>query len=295
MADYYVEELRESIRRGSVREWEVHKDYEVVDGVLRPIGKPRWVYFPMVHPEIVGEIGKLYEGDEGRLVTFAQTWGLLGGSSTPGEEGDPLAWVWAHASNIRMALELQYYLQGGDHEELDEEGLDQFLNSHQRPFPPGFEQEFADLAAKATSRVEAFRSVERVMMLPDVEIRAWFSYDGADPVGTARRVIAGIVNLELSEMMYVLLCRQIGPVSEADLRLFLTFRSLVTVAYWHLAHVIGGSGRLGRCQDPRCGALFVETDRRQHFCPRPPKWKAKTGSLCGARLRKRKKGQRKGD
>ena len=85
--------------------WEVYADYEVLHGVLRPVGDLAHRYLPPDHREIVDDIAKLHEGDDSGLLAFARTWGLLGYRGDP-REGDPVPWVWAHSRNIRMVLDL---------------------------------------------------------------------------------------------------------------------------------------------------------------------------------------------
>lgn len=267
MRESRPEESDESVDRSGERGWEVHADYEVVHGALRPVGDVRHGYSPLVHPEIVTEIAKLHEGDESRVVAFARTWGLLGYPRDLAE-GDPLPWVWAHARGIRMVLDLHFYLQSGDYE-----GLSRFLDSYPRRSLPSEPAEAAILLSTGGP------SGILEQRLPWVVIA---------PSEMAREAIAAIINPNLRELHYEL---HTGTEGEG-LRRVLAFRSPIALAYWHLAEMSTGDSPLVRCKE--CGAVFVRTDKRQRFCPPPPGWAGKTGSICGARSRKRRQRQRKG-
>lgn len=268
MADFVVQEANDSIRRGSSRQWEVRAKYEVAHGVLRAVGGVRHDYSPLAYPEIVGEIAKLHEGDERRLLAFARRWGLLGYPPQLGQ-GDPLPWIWAHARGIRMVLELQFYLQEGDFC-----GLGQFLDSYPRPDAgPLAPEETILLSTGGPSGI--------------VEQRVFWVV--TTPSHTAREVIAAIINPNLRELEY-----QVGSTTEGEgLHRVLDFLSLMFAAYWHLAEVVTGSRALVRCQE--CRALFAQTDKRQRFCPPPPNWMGRRDSPCASRFRKRRERQRKAD
>lgn len=246
----------------------VERNYRIEHGRLVAIGGVKRRYDPLGEPAVVGEMAKLHEGDETRLLQFARTWGLVGWPLAgedlePPIRGEPLSWIWDHARNVRLALQLYDYLQGGD---ID--GLRQFLESYLARLQPGAEEA---LSVPITGRLgtEPYPSVDR-----------------GEPERMAEDIIAAILNYNLPEVSYQV---DAGPL---DLRLHSP--SLLGAVYWHLASAVTKPNRLGRCQDPTCKALFVATDSRQRYCP-PPSWsKHKTGSLCGARDRKRRLRQKKG-
>lgn len=239
--------------------WPIHEDYRVEHGQLVPMGEVALPYDVFAYPGIVTELGKLHEGDEKQLVEFARTWGLLGSEeATQSYRGDHLPWVWDHVRNARLVLDLHHYLQQGDHK-----GLGQFLDSYRT----------RDESGVAGPVVVTIR-------VPWDELRQGFR--GEEPTKVAEEIMTSIINYNL-EMLH-------HKVYSAPLRLAPHCPSALIAVYWHLAKSVTSGRVLIRCEE--CGALFLQTDKRQRFCPPPPEWAGKTGSPCGARQRQRRQRQR---
>ena len=264
-----------ALRQGSHFLAGVHEDYHIEHGVLHSVGRTVRDYFPFSQPGVTTDLAKLHEGDERGLLSFARTWGLLGYTPPPERQhdpsawpkGDPVRWVWAHSRAVHLVLELHSYLQSGDYD-----GLDRFLDSYvgpNRSFP-----------------VEAFT----VTVATPHGVGEWSKVWGGDvtPARAALDVIKGIVNPNLKEVSYTLAD---DLEVEGALRPILDYPSLAVVAYWHLSNAMSSIRPVRRCHE--CGEFFVVTDRRQQFCPPAPHQKGTTGSLCGARYRKRGKGGKK--
>lgn len=272
MANSEPAKIREwvSFGRGGESEWPVHEGYEVRGGALCPVGAVSRSYDPLAYPQIVTQIARLNERDEGALVAFAQTWGLLGYPSVPPENGDPLPWVGAHTRGIHMVLNLHSYLQ-----RPGLEGLRQFLRSHKGSHWEYPTEESLNLTV-GTPRHWGFKS------LPWAE---------EAPADMAHDAIAAIMNPNLRGV-----CYQFSRGTRArGFRPILSFFSLGSAAYWHVFNILTGRRLLGRCEE--CGQFFVKTDRRQKFCPplpQPRGLETTTGSLCGARYRKRRQRPSKG-
>ncbi|HEX9429191.1 MAG TPA: hypothetical protein VF944_02345, partial [Candidatus Bathyarchaeia archaeon] len=112
------DEIQPSWAQGFTHGWEVAEEYEITGGVLRGKGPSRRMYFPMMHPEIPGEVAKLRREDEAGVLEFARAYGSLGFSGlVPAERrcgGDPLPWIWAHAETLHIGLQLILFLQESD-------------------------------------------------------------------------------------------------------------------------------------------------------------------------------------
>lgn len=246
--------------------WPVHRNYRIEHGALLAIGSEARRYDPLAEQAAVGEVAKLHDGDERRLLRFARTWGplgwpLAGKDLEPPMKGEPLSWIWDHARNVRLALQLYDYLQGEDIT-----GLRQFFESYRARFIPGFVPGVEQPTVPIAGRLGV---TERYPIA-----------DGREPERMAEDIIAAILNHNLAEVSY--------RVGTSPLNLRLHSPSLLGAVYWHLAGAVTRRLRLGRCNDPTCDSLFVTADSRQKYCP-PPSWSRQTtGSLCGARDRKRR-------
>ncbi len=71
------DEIQPSWAQGFTHGWEVAEEYEITGGVLRGKGPSRRMYFPMMHPEIPGEVAKLRREDEAGVLEFARAYGSL--------------------------------------------------------------------------------------------------------------------------------------------------------------------------------------------------------------------------
>ena len=260
----------ETTNRG-VLEWPVHEDYAIEHGTLLARGQEVSRYDPLRHREVVAEFAKLYEGDEKKLLQFVSTWGLLGWEAHdpdfPPEE--PLSWIWRHARNVRLVLQLHDYRQRADYD-----GLSRYLDSLTEPAPSSseFGPTIGPVPLVAPIEVTVGPPVESVSV----------PLSGGDPVSVAEDAIRDLINPSLQRLHHQLYSGlQLGPFCP----------SLLVAIYWHLANIVSQHS-LKRCEE--CGELFVVTDGRQKYCPAPVGWAGKTGSLCGARGRKRRLRREKG-
>lgn len=254
--------------------WPVHEDYRVADGVLQPVGDETRTYDPLAHQEVISEYAKLNEGDEAAVVQFARTWGLLGWKELTIEamvspvNGDRLPWLWGHARNVRLVLRLYHYLQ-----KSDTKGLSQFLDSHRAPSLNPDEEDGPLI------------SIELPDGLQGQQRFSWGEPATRVAPRVAEEIIAAVINNNLQGRTH-------DTVLTRPLRLIPDCPALLIAVYQHLARVVAEDRVLARCQE--CSALFVVTDRRQKYCPPSPDWKGRTGSLCGARDRKRRQRRTEG-
>ena len=221
--------------RGMPYLWVVYEDYAITDGVLRIRGEAKRRYVPMANEKLPNVIAKLTPGKDKDVLEFARTYGHLGyqtmsgeGSSYPWCGGDPLAWIWAHAQTIDLCLRLTHFLQ----EPPDVYGLKAYLSSDAFP---------AQIARRG--------EVSLLRWSPD-----WSAIE------LARFLRRTIINANIIEVR-----RTLDDIDGKDRTAF-TFSALVEVAYWHLANAVDG-GVVKRCENEKCGAVFIQTDGRQRFCP----------------------------
>jgi predicted RNA-binding Zn ribbon-like protein len=265
------EEVQPNLAQGFVRAWWVNEDYQIIGDVLQPQSPEGRVYAPMVHREIPGELAKLRQDDEAGLLKFARTYGLLGYSHlVPPERrvgGDPVSWIWAHVETVRTCLQLTLLLQEDAVEALEHE-----LRARRGPgfFPP--QEENWPVALVAERETISLRQWMRTPWTGVNEPR------DARIETLARQVRRGLINPNIKGMS-----RALEEVREKD-RSFWQFHALIEVAYWQLADIVD-RGRVKRCEAEGCGAVFIQTDGRERFCP--PRFR-QTESPCAVRERVRR-------
>jgi hypothetical protein len=290
------EVFAQGLVRGFSRLWLVGQRYEIHNGRLYEFDPGVRAIAPAGSPQLVNELARLYEGDEDAVLGFASTWGLLGwwpmtrDAVTPGSEryheialasrlsaedpriGEPLSWIWAHASGVRLCLTLLGYLRA-----RDVAGLQEHLASLRLPVlaDAGPDDRYPVITCGMRHAVQA-----RVLVMRE-----------DDPVGWASLLIRAVVNANLREGITEQLEEE-TVAGQLTLRRRRIFSSLSDVIYWHLAELAQSDDRLAQCEF--CGTVFLQEDRRQRFCP-PPQWvneeghkRGPTESLCAKRARMRR-------
>ena len=281
--------------------WPVNQDYTVKDGRLCATGDEVRRYDPLADEHIVTEFGKLYDGDKNAVVEFAGRRGLLGwgvvGTPQAGsdpdwvsepEGTDPISWVWGHARNVRIVLDLYRYLQQKDHD-----GLTSFLDTFSGLALSEIEEIERARDPWSTPSVPALGTKEGMIIIMHQHSSLPIKFPRGQPAKAAERIIEEIINPNLGHLGMVWRGLQYQVYTD-PLHLVLECPCPLAAIYWHLANIVTGGRTVARCQDPTCSALFVVTDRRQRYCPPPAVWKGTTGSLCAARHRKRRQRQKEG-
>jgi hypothetical protein len=269
--------------------YEVREDYVIRDDRLWPQGEIKYKYAPMLHPELTTEIAKLTWGDKRAVLRFARRYGLLGYSFVVEEtlqrnpsaehpiwqerlseyKGEPLRWIWGHASTINICLALTSLLQEGN-----EAALQSYLHTLRGPVSLGW-----DVQLNLDSYTVA---LEDGCFIPFPELGI---------IESAKWFRRKTVNSNIGPVR-----RGIHDVDGKGEKSYYSVKGTVRAAYWHLATLIEtGQYRLVRCKDPKCQAWFVQRDPRQRFCPAQGGMKE---SRCSARYRMRarradQRGQRK--
>lgn len=225
---------------------------------------PRW-YTPSTRLELPGELAKLTPGDDAAVLRFAKIYGLLGywyfmpeNESVEGPVGDSLKWVWAHAETVRLVLSLKDKL-----DQEDAEGLEQTLRKLEHPTLRG--QFPVKFAARGILRTLVF-------------------YPTSSHRSLAASILMSIVNENISGIHPKIAWDEKRGIFVP----YSSFSTLIEVVYWHLSNVLSG-GRVTRCET--CGGRFIQTDRRQRFCPTGTKQE----SPCAvkARVREWREGNKK--
>ncbi len=212
--------------------------------VLAPVValKAPHLYSPSTRLELPGELAKLERGNKKAVIKFADTYGLLGYSNLlPTKEfagrpvSDPVEWIWSHAETVQLALTLKDVL-----DQEDAEGLERTLKKleHRRLKHQPF---FVTFAARGNVRSCSFF-----------------------PPSSHRRLAASILETIVNENISGIHPEIAWDETRGIFVQYSSFSTLIEAVYWHLSNVMSG-GRVTRCET--CGGRFIQTDRRQRFCP----------------------------
>ncbi len=282
----------------------VYAEYEVYDympgrKVLAPSREGREIhdYNPFILPGVVSAVARLQPGNERQAIAFAKRWGLLGfadilrhlGITTFLPDGDPLDWIWAHAEGIRTVLELRRLVVSGNSNAIME--FVDGLRISREPIQAWLTARFPWLTGKLNlpSSLYDLRLLNEgtglVLLLQGqrqyIAPTPLTLGTDEDPRLLAQRILLTIVNPNLRGVSRQL--RELPPPTTREISY--SFDSLVSVVYWHLADLVGG-GKIQECLD--CGTPFVQTDKRQRYCPPSP---GSRESLCAMKFRQRKRRQ----
>lgn len=179
--------------------------------------------------------------------------------------GDPLPWIWAHIRTLNICCTLTEYIQDEDHE---------LALSFLKKFNPDSDNlEFLSCDLAPTCDVAFLHRSARMAWFMGRELRDWTVLD------FARYVRRDLINKNVEGIQLA-----IEPIGRSE-GSFLKYRSLIEVAYWHLHNRVI-DGKMRRCAREDCGAFFVQTDKRQKYCPEPTVGPTKQ-SLCGVKDRAR--------
>ena len=269
----------------------VYGQYVVREGILRPADPhSERRYFPAAAAAAVRDLAAVAPGSEAHAIKFAQRWGILGNFSNT-MSGEPVAWLWAHASGIRMVLQLATLI----HDNADEAIAGCLTASTEMHFSAveelqrcltGNDAKGAELAAQAAFAASRTLSDEPdelpgvVYGLPTERV----GYSSFPPQperlkDAAKHAIETILNRNQAAGVH----REIRYEDDTPTARFAS-PSLVGYIYHHLAEII--SGPSSECR--YCGTPFRPTHGRQRFCP-PEPWVREGGeSRCALAYRARK-------
>ena len=248
--------------------WPVYQEYAVIDGLLTPQGSEA-AESPLDKPDaLISDFSKLRDGDDAGLMAFAKKWGLLGAEDPPMTDGplDPdhppleqeaTHWIWNHANNVRLALEIWQSLV-----HKDEASLNRTLRRY---------VELEDLPTGWPPRLHIW--------VPQREHGEgdFSSFFWAGTAETAHEVLASLINPNIPARHFVLRDRPLTlwPAEEPT--------PLDTI-YGRLAEAIANGREVRGCKE--CGEPFLVEDPRQLYCPPTPGTKSGV-SRCLARVQKR--------
>lgn len=256
-------------------------------------------YMPMARPELPAEFAKVAGGGEEAVLRFVRWYGLLGYPDAlteleasllmlvkdnkatadpiialdkkydPRLEGDPVAWILAHAETVKLAGELAAA--------LPRPGAVQALLERRLVQQPSWQEISYARATRGWTRPH-----QAGIVFPGHPIGPKGGWEPA-----ALRIVADILNANLGGV------RRAVSLEEKPLRVVSLFqpRNLLDCIYWLLADAVTGE-QLRQC--PECGHFFVATTDRMKYCP--PARGADGPSRCmhRAKVRRWRKGQREG-
>jgi len=253
-------------------------------------------YAPTLHRELPGLIAKLHHGSEEDIVKFASHYGPLGHFRLVGLDDflgvDPIPWLITHSRTLDFLLRAINMLSHNEPEDFDAI-LPLLIPETDDPL---FLQPWVKWVAPETKQHPVFPQSKDGRDLANltnnkphvswplvigcrgyIEVHHWmFAGPRRNMADMIRMVVRDIVNTNISRLVYAL-----APEKNGHDQLAMQFSAMIEVAYWHVANTING-GRVAKCEAPGCGAVFIQEDGRQRFCPKGPNNKE---SPCAIRTR----------
>lgn len=245
---------------GFRRVWYVDREYEIKNGVLRPVDPDpnnsgfRRVYAPAVEPGLLEELAVV--SDESTLLKFAKRFGLLGFSHiVPPDKrvgGDPVDWALARAREVNVVLELQSLLEDVQETERDttlRKELPELMREAQVPLLSFSVDEVCDLTAE-----EKEKFIGASFGKPGwIWTAAWPN----SPVRAAWECLANLINPLVRRIRF-----EVRPADEVEgPNLALRFDALIDVIGWRLATQLG---RLKPYLCKQCGRFgFAKRSSKQ--------------------------------
>lgn len=275
------QELKKSRDRGVWDRWGVG-DSRVSDGWLLTSVDERRIYAPLEHKELPHAFAKLADKPIG-VMTFVEAYGRLGwrelqGAAAASNDGwiertrdryralidsghtdalnaEPIDWILAHARTVQWCLAAGHALalQGARRDRACTALADTL------PRPAGL----ADRISSTPLTRESTRQ--------EVHIAQFVAQMASDYLTTNLRGVRRRVEF-----------------AEGRLRTFWGGRVLLDSIYTLVADGVT-RGTLKQCEAPDCGAVFIQTDARERYCP-PREGLSK--STCMNRMRVRKQRNR---
>ena len=331
--------------------WPVASGYKISDEMLTAEneGTLRF-YSPLDHPEICTDLSKIGDGDDhNAIVAFARKWGLLGyerkvplgtaflaevepdlweRSDPSSDFREPVSWIAAHGSGIRVCLELLDGLKNNEQQELisylkilsqkpliPDESLPVILEPDCEAFSTRHGDDVALIIDIPDPDLLTCSHIDSEILEPlreDIEatnqliISLTYGIEGRimtsvfigrkdEPQTFARTIIRTIINYNFAGLTPVMTSLK------SDFELVFDFAALTDIIYLHLSNLTLEKVGLEKCDE--CGSFFPKTDPRQRYCP-PDPWAVemakkrgkKAESNCALRhrqnkLRKRRKGK----
>jgi len=233
--------------------------------------------WPVHEPHLVEDFARIR--DEQSLLRFNDYYGLLGykdicQAETPhGKEdlgGEPVDWALGHArvaAGLLGAISIIADVRSGIVKLQSLPALHRALN---RQFEKiGLRDIFAEQPRRwigfAWSRPEALLTASK----QEIEQRFFPRWED-DPIGTAYRVLAWILNSQIAQIHFEFIfyghhTPLLGATEpEPRFGLELRWKALLQVIYWKLAEHVGGAFR----QCPKCGLVFPMRTPKDRFCSR---------------------------
>lgn len=259
-----------------------HVEERTLNGSSIRVVVPDWTAgedycWPVHEPHVVEDFARVR--DEQSLLRFNDYYGLLGykdicqAETLHGEKdfgGDPVDWALGHArvaAGVLGTISIIADVRGG---RVKLQALPALHRALGRQFEEiGLRDVFAEQPRRwigfAWSRPEALLTGSK----QEIEQRFFPRWED-DPIGTAYRVLAWILNSQIAQIHFEFISyghhAPFHGATEPEPRfgLELRWKALLQVIYWKLAEHVGGAFR----QCPKCGLVFPMRTPKDRFCSR---------------------------
>lgn len=274
---YEEQEIRRSLERGAGDSWSV-QDVERHENWIYFARQERRVYAPLEHLELPHLFGRTASDDDA-LMKFLKDYGRLGWREfelsdsvkefVRPEDGpvdnvfaEPVEWIRAHAATVHWCLDGAEALRKPPRARLG--------HCHQ-------------LISKLPDSMGIRGEVER-----DAPALWRGAVKNLDPATAVAAVLADRLERNLTGVR-----RRIWVDPRTAIMQSVWKGSTLLESIYTLVADAATGGRLARCQARDCGAVFLQTDNRQRFCP-PGENQDKSSCMNRERVRRQRPHARKG-
>jgi hypothetical protein len=230
----------------------VFNDYAIDNDILKPcmikgLGK---LYFPFLHKEMPHHFARLYEGDNSNIINFAKSYGMLGRELLVASQiydpnkrkGYPetVEWIKAHSKSVHICLSIINHLKQFPH--------DSSVNYENPPLNEYLSQFLLNGNTYHLVNVGNTYEIQSITFGKEIDLYK-----------DAIRILQELINCNLCHFYRSIELQANGNISNNY-----NFTALIEVIYWILADTVV-NGHVKQCEE--CGRVFIQTDKRQRYCP----------------------------
>lgn len=251
--DYFDDNERSRILTENIQgALPVFDRYTIENGILKPCKETSLnkLYFPYLHKEIPTHFSYLYDGKDSDIINFVNSYGMLGRDLLIASQTDDLEkrkkypetveWIKAHSKSVNICLTIKNHLQKFEFQSN--------VTYENPPLKEYLDQYILNENAYQFTNVGNTYEIQNIIFRRENNLYK-----------DAIRVLQELINCNLCYFY-----RSIELLDNGNLSNNYNFTALIEVIYWILADTIV-NGRVKQCAE--CGRVFIQTDRRQKYCP----------------------------
>lgn len=226
--------------------------YLLKNGVITPPYKVtlRHLYFPFLHKELPSHFAHLYVGTDSDIMGFINSYGMLGRAFLIADKTrrveerqkypESVDWIRAHSKTIDICLTIKNHLQKFECYDIA---------SYKNPPLEDYIKQF--LIRPNCYKFEDIGETYNITTMQFIGENSLYQ--------DAIKILQELINCNIRYFY-----RTIELLENGHLSNNYNFTALIEVIYWIVADTLI-SGTVKQCEE--CGRVFIQTDKRQKYCP----------------------------